>query len=65
MVTSQKAKCIDSPVIGECKLIFECKLVLKQVMEPGKLDSSIREKFYSDDDYHVLYYGEILDCNEQ
>jgi Conserved protein/domain typically associated with flavoprotein oxygenases, DIM6/NTAB family len=64
-VTAQGAKCIDSPVIGECGLIFECRLVFKQVMEPADLDESIRSKFYSDSDFHVMYYGEILSCYEQ
>lgn len=64
-VTPQTAKCIDSPVIGECGLIFECRLLFKQIMEPANLDESIRSKFYSDGDYHVMYYGEILSCYEQ
>lgn len=64
-LTAQEAKSVDSPVIGECGLFFECKLAFKQIMDPEKLDSSVREKFYSDNDYHVMYYGEILACYEQ
>jgi len=65
MLTTQKAKSIETPVIGECELVFECQLVFKQVMDPEKLDGSIREKFYSDNDFHVMYYGEILACYQQ
>jgi flavin reductase (DIM6/NTAB) family NADH-FMN oxidoreductase RutF len=62
---AQAPKCIESPVIKECDLIFECKLLFKQVMEPEKLDKAILDKFYSDNDLHVMYYGEILDCYKQ
>lgn len=64
-LTAKMAKCIESPVIAECDLIFECRLVFKQVMDPANLDESIRSKFYSDNDYHVMYYGEICSCYEQ
>jgi len=64
-LTVQAAQCIESPVIGECGLIFECQLVFKQIMEPENLDNSIRENCYPQDDYHVMYYGEILTCYKQ
>lgn len=51
---------VDCPVIDECDLHFECKIIYKQAMEPATLDTSIRNDKYSDHDYHVLYYGEIL-----
>ncbi|QGU00130.1 hypothetical protein SYNTR_1536 [Candidatus Syntrophocurvum alkaliphilum] len=61
-ITAQDSKTINSPIVDECDLFFECKVVYKQAMEPGTLDKSIREKFYATHNYHVLYYGEILDC---
>ncbi len=64
-LTAQPAQRIASPVIGEGGLIFECRLVFKQVMEPEKLDDSIRSQFYADGNYHVMFYGEILACYEQ
>jgi flavin reductase (DIM6/NTAB) family NADH-FMN oxidoreductase RutF len=64
-LTVQTAQCIASPVIEECGLIFECQLVFKQVMEPENLDNSIRASCYPQDDYHVMYYGEILACYRQ
>lgn len=64
-LTAQNAQSIESPVIGECGLIFECKVVFKQVMEPENLDNSIREDCYPNDDYHVMYYGEIVACYQQ
>lgn len=64
-IKPQPARSIESPVIKDCELVFECKTVFKQIMEPELLDEPIRTKFYSDNDYHVMYYGEIVACYTQ
>ena len=53
---------VVSPIIHNCDLHYECKIVYKQAMEPGTLDENIKNKYYKDNDYHVLYFGEIVDC---
>ena len=53
---------IDSPYIGECGLIYECKIVFRQKMEAECLDKELREKFYKDDDWHEIFHGEIVGC---
>lgn len=53
---------IDSPVIGGCGLVYECRLIFKQIMEPELLNEELLNKFYKDGDYHVMYYGEIVSC---
>lgn len=55
-------KSIGSPVIGGCGLVYECRLLFKQTMDPELLDEELRSKLYADGDYHVLYYGEIVSC---
>lgn len=55
---------IETPIISDCKLQYECKIVYKQEMNNEFLDKEIDENMYSNGDYHVLYYGEILDCYE-
>ena len=52
---------ISTPVIGECELHYECKVVYQQAMEPATINDEIKNKFYKNNDYHVLYFGEILD----
>lgn len=59
-LTAEKSKVANGPIIGECDLHYECKIVYKQAMEPGMIDANIREAKYSNNDFHVLYYGEIV-----
>lgn len=61
-ITVQTSLKIESPAIAECNLIFECRTIFKQAMDEKYLDPEIKSKFYSNNDYHVLYFGEILAC---
>jgi flavin reductase (DIM6/NTAB) family NADH-FMN oxidoreductase RutF len=51
---------IEAPIIAGCELHIECRIVYKQAMEPGNLSSDIRSSSYPNNDFHVLYYGEIV-----
>ena len=51
---------VNAPLIDGCDLHYECKVVYKQVMEPGMLNGDLDAKFYKNNDFHVLYYGEIV-----
>jgi flavin reductase (DIM6/NTAB) family NADH-FMN oxidoreductase RutF len=55
-------KVVRVPVIGECELHYECKVVFKQNMEPSLLDDGILKKQYKDLDFHTMFYGEIVAC---
>jgi len=59
-LTLVDGKKIGTPIIGDCELHFECKVVYKQGMNGENLDSLIKDSKYNDDDYHVMYFGEIL-----
>ncbi len=60
-LTTIKGKSIDTPIIEECELHYECKVVYQQAMEPGLIDKGIREANYSNNDFHIMYYGEIVE----
>lgn len=60
-LTLEKSKNVDSPIIGECELHYECKIVYKQEMNPEFLSKDIVGSSYADGDYHTLYYGEIVE----
>lgn len=53
---------LATPVIADCGLTYECKIVYKQVMEPAALDEEYNKKWYAQGDYHTLYFGEIVAC---
>ena len=51
---------VPVPIIEQCDLFYECRIVYKQAMDPKYLDAQIISSSYEKGDYHVLYYGEIL-----
>ena len=54
-----KCKNIDTFFIpGNC-LQFECKVILANDL--NNLDNNSKNKYYSDNDYHTMFYGEIID----
>ncbi|MEG6615081.1 flavin reductase family protein [Peptococcaceae bacterium 1198_IL3148] len=59
-LTAEPAKVVNTPVIGQCDLIYECKVVYQQAMEPALIDEKIHQHSYAKGDYHVIYYGEIV-----
>ncbi len=51
---------VESPYIEEGDLHFICKTVYKNTMEPELLSEEIKDRWYKDNDYHGIYYGEVL-----
>ena len=59
------SKEVSSPVVDDCNMYYECKILYKQEMDPSLiLDDSV-EECYKGDNYHTLYYGEIVACYEK
>lgn len=58
----KKSNTVVSPIISQCDMHYECKIVHSQQLAPQNLDDSVKDRFYIDDDYHMLYFGEIMDC---
>jgi flavin reductase (DIM6/NTAB) family NADH-FMN oxidoreductase RutF len=53
-----------SPIIQIPGIHFECKIVYKSAMNPALLDEGYKKQLYPKNDYHTLYFGEIVDCYE-
>jgi len=51
---------IESPYVAEGDLHFICKIVYKNTLEPELLSKEIKDTWYKDNDYHCIYFGEIL-----
>ena len=58
-----EAQKVTSPIIKMSGLYFECKIIYKTAMDPDFLDDEYK-KIYPENDYHTLYFGEILECYE-
>jgi flavin reductase (DIM6/NTAB) family NADH-FMN oxidoreductase RutF len=52
---------VNTPILEDCDLHLECKIVYKQPMDEQQLAKEIKDRSYSKGDYHVIYYGEIVD----
>ena len=63
---------VHSPAIKEIPLTLECKVIYKQEQEHNNVPQDLYEKFYknvpssdgtrTNDDYHTVYYGEIVNA---
>ncbi len=60
-ITKQRARTVKSPIIKECPLNYECKIIYTQSQEPALISSDIKERFYKNHDTHIMFYGEIMD----
>ena len=63
---------VSVPAIREFPITLECKILYRQVQEPGLLPDALAERFYpqekessfagSNRDPHVTYFGEIVNA---
>ena len=61
-LTAAPGQVVKTPIVAQCGLHFECKVVACQTFEPMLLQEEIREKSYPGNDYHTAFYGEIVSC---
>jgi flavin reductase (DIM6/NTAB) family NADH-FMN oxidoreductase RutF len=59
-LTAVKGKKVKVPVIKECTIHYECKVVHRLEVKPELVIGSVKKMFYAKDDFHTLYFGEIL-----
>ncbi len=59
-ITPAKGSMIGSPVFEEANLIFECRKIYSDVFRPQQFLDPALESVYTKNDYHSIYYGEIL-----
>jgi 3-methyladenine DNA glycosylase AlkD/flavin reductase (DIM6/NTAB) family NADH-FMN oxidoreductase RutF len=55
-----KAKKVKVPVIKECKIHYECRVVHQLKVAPSLVPASVKKTLYPRGDYHTLYFGKIL-----
>lgn len=56
---------VQSPVIDEAVITYECQVVHRNDLLPAELEPPIPSEFYGSGDYHRVYYGEILSATAE
>ncbi len=59
-LTAVPGKKVKSPIIDECVIHYECKVVHKNDVLKDELANAIVSSAYPAGDFHTIYYGEIL-----
>lgn len=63
-LTLMPGRTVAAPVITQAWMHIECRMLYKFDMSGDKLDDGIDSRFYSDRNYHTLYFGEAVDFYE-
>ncbi len=58
--TVRAADC-GAPYFEEAELVLVCRKRFVQPMDPDNMPQEIKDKFYPQKDYHVMYIGEIVE----
>lgn len=54
---------LKTPIIKECIIHFECRVIYRNYLDPAELDKPILTEIYGKTtDFHRIYFGEILAC---
>lgn len=59
-INNHKAEKVNTVLIDGAEKYYECKVLASIPINKSDLDDSVKD-FYSDNDMHILYIGEILD----
>jgi len=52
---------VSSPGIEQCAAVYFCRVIHRNDVIPQELDEQVAQECYPADDYHRLYYGEIIE----
>jgi flavin reductase (DIM6/NTAB) family NADH-FMN oxidoreductase RutF len=59
-MTALASKKIGAPIIEECPINYECKVIYKEKFVPEHVPDEAKKGFYKDGDFHTIYFGEIV-----
>jgi flavin reductase (DIM6/NTAB) family NADH-FMN oxidoreductase RutF len=59
--TPVKGRKIDTPIIAEADLHYECKVIYKQTLNQDVVLPVVKSRYYNKTANHTVYYGEIID----
>jgi len=59
-LTALPSEQVSSPLIGECLVHYECKVVHRNDVILSEMEPFIAKQYYPEGDYHRVYFGRIL-----
>ena len=59
-LTPLPSKKVKSPIIAQCPINYECKVIYKTIVDSKIIEKSIISEYYSSGNYHTVFFGEIL-----
>jgi len=59
-LTAVPAEKVSSPLVGECLIHYECKVVHKNDVILSEVEPFIAKQYYPEGDNHRVYFGQIL-----
>ena len=59
-LTATAGRKVKSPIVDECFIHYECRVIYKSDVVPSELAPDIPPMVYSRGDYHRLFFGHIL-----
>lgn len=61
-LTAKAGQKVNAPIVKGAGLHFECRVVYQHDMDGNHLTPSVAGKWYGDNDWHTLYYAEIINA---
>lgn len=58
----QPGQQVRAPIIDDCLLHYECRILHRADLEAEGLAQSLRDDMYDGGEYHRIYHGEIVAC---
>ncbi len=55
------SKSVSSPIVEGCDAYFECVVRHVQRFDEALLSDEVKKKVYPNEDYHYIYFGEIVE----
>ncbi|MDY0317883.1 MAG: flavin reductase [Candidatus Izemoplasmatales bacterium] len=59
--TPIQGRIIETPIIAEIGLHYECKVIYKQTLDQSVVPPIVKSRYYNKTANHTVYYGEIVD----
>ncbi len=61
-ITAVPAQTVNAPIVAECGLHFECRIIMTGDMRACGMDADISRLNYPKEDFHEMFFGEITAC---